>query len=588
MSMFVLHCKKLGFYMMRRRWIVATCSVIWPALIVVSLIYCKTTLDENGGLGIVGKISQKGSVYHSSSTRTKLKGKLLDGLLSADFNEKTCSSRYQSTLYRKTSPHKPSPHLISTLRSYESIHRRCSPHTESYNKTLQHFQPGDHSTARIDCKYLVHLWMPQGGLGNRLLSLASSFLYALLTNRVLLIDQGHKAVDLLCEPFPDTTWALPLDFPIKNQFDTFNKESPHCYGNMVKNHIIDTSMEKSFFPFMYFNLIYDYDDYDKQFFCDQDQNFMRGVSWLVIRSDQYFIPSLFLIPSFKQELRKLFPEKETVFHHLGRYLFHPSNQVWGLITRYYQAYLAKADERIGIQVRDFKSTNLPFRGLKDHIASYYLPHLAVNESVFNRRNDSYDVTSPLSYMMDRILDCSVKKNLLPKLKPIKNPQESVSVVDYQSNKNSKSKVVLVTSLDSRYFENLRNMYWENPTINGEVIGVFQPSHEGYQQLGNLTHHMKAWAEIYLLSLMDVLITSPWSTFGYVAQGIGGLRPWILNNPQKEMDYDLPCHRAKSMEPCFHFPPFYDCKAKIRTDTGARVPYVQHCEDTSWGLKLVDD
>jgi xyloglucan fucosyltransferase len=43
----------------------------------------------------------------------------------------------------------------------------------------------------------------------------------------------------------------------------------------------------------------------------------------------------------------------------------------------------------------------------------------------------------------------------------------------------------------------------------------------------------------------------------------------------------------SMEPCFHAPPFYDCKAKRGVDTGKLVPHVRHCEDMSWGLKLVD-
>ena len=48
----------------------------------------------------------------------------------------------------------------------------------------------------------------------------------------------------------------------------------------------------------------------------------------------------------------------------------------------------------------------------------------------------------------------------------------------------------------------------------------------------------------------------------------------------------PCRRAKSMEPCMHGPPFYDCRTKHGADTGKLVPHVQHCEDMSWGLKLV--
>ena len=101
------------------------------------------------------------------------------------------------------------------------------------------------------------------------------------------------------------------------------------------------------------------------------------------------------------------------------------------------------------------------------------------------------------------------------------------------------------------------------------------------------HKRKAWAEMYLLCLMDKLVTSSWSTFVYVAQSLGGLRPWILYEIEKQTAPDPPCQRAMSMEPCFHAPPFYDCKRKIGTDTGKIVPNVQHCEDMSWGLKLFD-
>ncbi|GFZ00233.1 fucosyltransferase 1 [Actinidia rufa] len=428
------------------------------------------------------------------------KDKFLGGLLPSSFSELSCLSRYQSVIYRKPSPHKPSSYLISKIRSYEALHKRCGPYTEPYNRTLNQLKPG-RVIGNNGCKYVVHLWMSHSGLGNRLLSLASSFLYAILTKRVLLIDQGHNMNSLLCEPFPETTWVLPSDFPIKNQFKSFDKKSPNCYGTMLKNKTINTSMDKSLPSFLYLNLIYDYDEYDKHFFCDKDQGFVKKVPWLILRSDQYFIPSLFLIPSFEKQLTKLFPKKQELFF-----------TTW--------------------------------------VGTFSTPR--------------------------------IEKICCPKLYPI----PKILFLIHQ--KNPKTKAVLITSLNSWYFEEIRNTYWQNPTSTGEVISVYQPSHEEFQQIGNPTHDIKALAEIYLLSLMDVLVTSPWSTFGYVAQGLGALKPWVLNNPHKEMSFDSPCHRARSMEPCFHFPPFYDCEAKTESDTGARVPYVGHCEDTSWGLKLFDD
>lgn len=469
------------------------------------------------------------------------KDMMLGGLLATGFDEGSCISRYQSASYRKEMPHKPSSYLLSRLRSYEALHKRCGPNTGSYNKAVQQLKSGRRPTS-LDCNYVV--WISYSGLGNRILTLASAFLYALLTNRVLLVDPGVDMVDLFCEPFPEASWFLPMDFPLKNQFDSLDQKSPHCYGEMVRKNNLTNSKQSQLSSFVYLHLSHDYNDQDKLFFCNQDQDFLEKIPWLIVRTDNYFVPSLFLIPSFEQELNSLFPRKETVFHFLGRYLFHPTNVVWGLVTRYYQAYLANADERIGIQIRVFDTG-----------------------------------TGPFQHVFDQIISCALKENLLPET----NRQDLI----VRPSGAPKSKAVLMTSLSSGYFEKLRDMYWEHPTVTGEVIGIYQPSHEEYQQTEKHTHNRKALAEMYLLSLTDVLITSSWSTFGYVAQSLGGLTPWILYKPENRTAPDPACKRAMSMEPCFHAPPFYDCKAKRGVDTGELVPHVRHCEDMSWGLKLID-
>jgi xyloglucan fucosyltransferase len=379
-----------------------------------------------------------------------------------------------------------------------------------------------------------------------MLTIASAFLYALLTNRVLLVEFGSEIAGLFCEPFQQTTWLLPRDFPLRNQFDNFSQEYPHTYGNMLKSRIINTAVKSSPPPFLYIYLAYNIDRYDGLFYCDQNQDQLGKVPWLVIKSNQYFVPSLFLVPSFKQELSKLFPDEETVFHHLGRYLFQPSNEAWGLITRFYRAYLSKADETIGIQVRVFDTKATPFKTV-----------------------------------MDQILSCTLKEKLLPEVLDVQNSAASLS-------NNQGLKAVLVTSLYSEYYEHIKGMYWTKPTVSGEVIGVYQPSHEEHEIYGNNMHSMKAWTEIYLLSMSNVLITSSWSTFGYVAQSLGGLKPWMLYRPLNGTTPDPPCVQAMSMEPCFHFPPSYGCKADVYIGPGAIVPHVKHCEDVGWGLKLVKD
>ncbi|KMZ69217.1 xyloglucan alpha-1,2-fucosyltransferase, family GT37 [Zostera marina] len=478
-------------------------------------------------------------------TKSTSRSKHLGGLLAVDSDDKHCVSKHESFLIRRRSHHrKPSTYLQERLRSYESLHRQCSPHTDSYNKSMTHWlvksNPSGSSPPQSDCRYLV--WISYSGLGNRMLSLTSAFLYALLTNRVLLIDRrgGVEMDELFCNPFPQgsPSWILPPDFALSQQeLDRLGKHSPSGYGNMVKRNKVENN------GYIYVHLSHDYDEKDKLFFCDKDQAFLQRIPLMVLRSNNYFAPSMFLIESYEEELTKLFPEKDTVFHHLGRYLFHPSNTAWGLITRYYQAYLAMADERIGIQIRVFD-----------------------------------DETGPFEYVIDQILSCTSNNKLLPDV--------SLNKSSPPSKPKPKSKALLLTSLSSGYFERLRNRYWEHPTINGDVISVHQPSQEEHQKTDSHSHNMKAWAEMYLLSLTDVLVTSSWSTFGYVAQGLGGLTPWILTKSENRTVPVPACVQATSMEPCFHAPPFYNCKTGAGIDTGTLVPHVKHCEDMTWGLKLV--
>ncbi|ESQ35413.1 hypothetical protein EUTSA_v10009357mg [Eutrema salsugineum] len=479
---------------------------------------------------------------NGSKDSEKPRDKLLGGLLTADFDEDSCLSRYQSSLYRKASQYNPSQYLISKLRNYEMLHKRCGPGTEAYKSAKERLGQDELARSYSElCKYIV--WVPLSGLGNRVLGLASLFLYALLTERVILVDQRSHLTDLFCEPFPGTSWLLPLDFPLMDQLDSYNQEHERCYGTMLKKHAINSTTTLSH---LYIHLFSGYRDHDKTFFCEAEQTLIRKVPWLVVKSNLYFVPSLWLIPSFQTELIKLFPQKDTVFYNLARYLLHPSNQVWGMVTRSYNAYLARADERLGIQVR-----------------------------VFSRR------AGYLQHVMDQIVACTQREKLLPEAAT----QEESQVTN--TSRSQKLKSVLVTSLYPEYSDNLKRMFWERPTSTGEIIQVYQPSEEMFQQTDKKLHDQKALAEMYLLSLTDKLVTSAWSTFGYIAQGLGGIKPWILYKPENNTAPDPPCVRAMSMEPCFLRAPLYGCESKTATDTGKLVPFVRHCEDWIPGLKLVD-
>ncbi|KAF8087346.1 hypothetical protein N665_0588s0015 [Sinapis alba] len=461
------------------------------------------------------------------------------GLLATGFDEESCLSRYHQSSLRKPSPYKPSTNLVSKLRSYEMLHKRCGPNTDAYKRAIKRLgYNNDVITSNGDeCKYVV--WTPMFGLGNRILSMVSVFTYALMTDRVMLVDQRNDITDLFCEPFPGTSWLLPSDFPLTDQIDSFNRTHSHCYGTMLKNHAVNTTTTLSH---LYIDIFDDSRDHDKMFFCEENQALIENVPWLVVKSNLYYAPSLWLVPSFQTKLIKLFPQKDTFFHHLSHYLFHPTNQVWGMITRSYNAYLSRADEVLGLQIRVFSTP-----------AGYY------------------------QHVMDQIVSCTQREKLLPELAATGTQVMNIS-------KTPKLKAVLVTSLHPEYSDHLKNMFMERPSSTGEIVEVYQPSGEKVQQTDKKLHDQKALAEIYLLSLTDKLVTTTRSTFGYVAQGLGGLKPWILYEPRHLKAPDPPCFRAMSMEPCSLKAPISACQAETIKTTS----FIKYCEDRVTGIKLVDE
>jgi xyloglucan fucosyltransferase len=468
---------------------------------------------------------------------------LLDGLLTPEFSYGSCRSRYEFAGYHKKSSRKPSAYLIAKLRKHEALQKRCGPGTAPHEKALRRLESAEGVTddaddSSNDCRYLVYI--SYRGLGNRMLAIASAFLYAVLTDRVLLVDGGKDVADLFCEPFPGTTWLLPRAAgrwrsPLR-RLQSFDGESKESLGNMLRSGAVSVSADGGnvWTPpaYVYLHLAGGYGFHDKLFFCGAHQRLLRGVPWLLVRTDNYVVPGLFLTPPFRDELERMFPEKDAAFHHVGRYLFHPSNAVWHAVTSYYRARLAGAGRRIGVQIR-----------------------------VFHKEQ-------PRQHVLNQVLACVRDEALLP---PLANDTSSV----------------LVTSLSSWYLERIRDEFGG---------GVHQPSHEGRQRLDDAAHDMRALSEILLLSTCDVLVTSGFSTFGYVAQGLAGLRPWVMARPpmwakdwREGIDQDeAPCRRMASVEPCFHTPSAYDCAAGRDVDLDKATPYIRRCVDVRWGIKLVNE
>ena len=96
--------------------------------------------------------------------------------------------------------------------------------------------------------------------------------------------------------------------------------------------------------------------------------------------------------------------------------------------------------------------------------------------------------------MDQILSCTDKEKLLPQVDTGKSTAAPSG--------KGKWKAVLITSLIPSYYEKMKNMYLKHPTLNGEVVAVYQASHEVTEHSMNNVHNQMALAEINLLRMMD--------------------------------------------------------------------------------------
>lgn len=477
--------------------------------------------------------------------------RLLGGLLSPDFHdEQACRSRYEASTLWKTSPFSVAPYLVRRLRQYEANHSRCGPRTARYREAAAQLQSG-RNAGGADCRYVV--WLPMQGLGNRMLSLASTFLYALLTGRVVLVHQPPEMEGLFCEPFPGTSWLLPPDFPYKDGFWSGSKES---YVNMLENNVVRYDMvnNASALPaYVYLHLENTRFRFQNHTFCEEDHLLLDKFKWMVLSSDSYFAVALFLMPAYREELDRMFPAKGAVFHQLGRYLFHPGNRAWGMAQRFFAGYLAGANERLGVQVRV----------------------------------GPYQLAFPFEVMSEQILRCTREHGLLPQL--THNTERAAGSVRLAN--SIAVKAVLVVSLKPEYYDKLHGMYYSNAAASSTgqevVVSVYQPSHDEDQRTDSRAHNERALAEIYLLSFCDEVVTTGWSTFGYVAHSLAGLRPWVLTPLDwTKMKAENACVRPESVEPCMHSLPSFDCwRSGQDLDPVVHLPFLRHCEDVPAGLQL---
>ena len=118
-----------------------------------------------------------------------------------------CWSESESHLYYQADGPKASLYLRERLSGYEKMHKKCvdilsnAPYLDPASSLHSETEGG--SEEGNDCRYVVAGL--ENGVGNQVLSAVSTFLFALLTNRTLLVCKSG-VLEHLCNPFPGSGW----------------------------------------------------------------------------------------------------------------------------------------------------------------------------------------------------------------------------------------------------------------------------------------------------------------------------------------------------------------------------------------------
>ncbi|CAI7926514.1 unnamed protein product, partial [Closterium sp. NIES-53] len=481
------------------------------------------TSDADGNLGVAADRSSTG--------------------VNADLDSPArCWSMSERRYYRSSYSNKArmSEALVQRLQHYSTLHAACTAPVINwpafFNDSSKGLQENATAAQVEGCKYLLWVEPNYSGLGNQLLSLVSSFTYALLTNRTLIINPECFPARLLCNPFPYSSWAPPalnrgsfnhMRLRAEKRRVGYNAfQEPGMPAANTTDGAADDAADA-----VYSNLNYSVNDTDLVFFCSQEQERIRAVRFLALLTEEYVLPGLYLVSEFDADLERLVPDRLPLMH-VGRYLLHPANYLWEEITRAFRAYLAPHQHRFGIQIRDFTPDSS-----NEGEALARVLHCAVNIS--------HGLPPTLSHDQWRLLGSNQSAANSSDMEPIQKAAGAGTV---------RSVGVLVASLKRSYVDALHEAYVEGLPLEGYNVAVTSLSHEGEQKTGDLLQLERALKEMWLLSMCDLLLVSDSSTFGYMAAGLAGVSPFSLNIvPRMKSDWlhnGRPACVVTTPEPCY--------------------------------------
>lgn len=439
----------------------------------------------------------------------------------------------------------PNPHWDLVLEEYTALHRACM---RTIGNITEYYLSGATTST---CKFLI-TEMGGVGLGNKVVLLTSAMLYAILTQRIILMNLDSHIPWTMCEPFVGSCWVLDQHFPLPGRHGWENTmlgrlagwESPVWKSSTYFARGVDARKAGEAVSPITSAVKLEFTDPEvKRFYCNTEQSFLTEATWLHFTGCLYFLPKLFAVPAFRPALEALFPDPSLTLTYLLRSLMLPRDVVWGQVKQHDKELFDDADRRVGIQVRFLYGRKVYFQGAS------------------RRAND-------------HVKRCVAENNILPK---------PVGEQETESDDTGKQTRVLVTSLHTALSDELLRMYEHQ----GKTVKITQLTHREKQGFSRAEDHM-AMVEILLLSFVDELLVTPLSTFGGLAQAYGSIIPWFVEVKRKEGS----CVRAQTVDLCYQAShSLYDCPheanlhGKKIPDT---VPYLRRCLpiEEGDGLQLV--
>lgn len=436
------------------------------------------------------------------------------------------------------------------FEEYSNLHREC---LQQVGDIGDYFLEQNTSSG---CKFVVADVSDKAEFGDKMLVLASSLLFAILTQRVILIPGSTLVPSYMCEPFAGSSWLLEsssfpgrpsssgqlwkLDREIFSGLDWHRSrcsssrsapESPYAAG-------IATNQWQP----------------EQRFYCTDEQTVFSKSTFVYLSGFVYTIPKLFATPVFRPALEALFPDR-IVLTRLLRSAFLPGNPVWKRVKGLHEGYLRPTDRLVGIEVR-YHGNGMP----------------------------RYKTMSEI--LNSRITDCLVQNDMLPS---VANTWEA-----HDLPRPSPTPVfrVLISSVFLGLKDHLSWMYERSPSSTGVAVGVVQMSQSETEEF-SVEADVEAFKEALLLSFSDQLLITPKSTLGSVAHAYGALVPWFVDVRQNGWftKYGT-CQQGKTIEVCNHFTEKkYSCLSDSSVDgkfMADVVPYLKNCVTTDHedGIQLI--